>query len=54
MHYFLKMDVVDGMKHILGKIFDKQEWKQWIVKLDKIIMHPKYNRHGEILLVDSF
>lgn len=43
---FTQLDFVDGIKHVFGKLFDKRDWKQWIVDAERIILHPDYNKNG--------
>lgn len=41
------------MKHVFGKLFDRRDWKQWIVAAERIIMHPDYNENGSRILNNS-
>ena len=43
----LTLDFVDGIKHVFGKLFDRRDWKQWIVDADRIIIHPDYNENDD-------
>ncbi|CAH1789203.1 unnamed protein product [Owenia fusiformis] len=40
----IKPSAADWLMHVLGKIFDKEEWQQWNIDVDKILIHPQYER----------
>jgi hypothetical protein len=44
--YFVSFQpgILDYLKHLLGKIFQKEDWVLWNVDVEKIIVHPQYNK----------
>jgi hypothetical protein len=38
---------------VFEKLFDRRDWKQWIVDAERIIMHPDYNENGSRILNTS-
>ncbi|XP_064641726.1 chymotrypsin B-like [Lineus longissimus] len=36
--------ILDYLKHLVGKIFKKEDWVLWNMDVEKIIVHPRYER----------
>ncbi|XP_055863597.1 plasma kallikrein-like isoform X1 [Biomphalaria glabrata] len=41
----LRPSVSDKIWHLVGHIMDKDELKQWLLKIEKIVIHPGYNKN---------
>ncbi|XP_013394916.1 chymotrypsinogen A [Lingula anatina] len=42
----IKPSASDYFMHVLGRVFSRQEWQQWNVDAEKIIIHPGYDERS--------
>ena len=38
--------MADRFMDLLGKVFQRREWRMWRIDVERIIIHPNYNGQG--------
>ena len=41
--------MADRFMDLLGKVFQRREWRMWRIDVERIIIHPNYDGQGRCL-----
>ena len=45
-HDLFQMDLKDRVQSFVGHLLDIEEWKEWYMNVETIILHPFYDEEG--------
>ena len=48
------MDLKDKVQSFVGHLLDIDDWKEWYMDIETIILHPSYDEHGNLIQFRSF
>ena len=48
------MNLQDKVQSFVGHLFDIEDWKEWYMDVEKIIVHPQYDELGKNVPVFHF
>ena len=48
------MDLKDRVQSFVGHLLDIDDWKEWYMDIETIILHPSYDEQGKMVQFHSF
>ena len=48
------MDLKDRVQSFVGHLLDIDDWKEWYMDIETIILHPSYDEQGNMIQFHSF
>ena len=48
------MDLKDRVQSFVGHLLDIDDWKEWYMDIETIILHPSYDEQGNMIQFLSF
>ena len=49
-----RMDLKDRVQSFVGHLLDIDDWKEWYMDIETIILHPSYDEQGNMIQFHSF